>query len=301
MSGRDVGASVRQRLLNQSRAQERPFQELLQYFAMERFLYRLAQSPFADRFVLKGALLLTAWRAPLSRPTMDIDLAGRTSNELEHIASLIGEVCEVAVDPDGLEFNRPSIEVNRIKEDAEYEGVRVRFHATLAKARIPMQIDIGFGDVIVPSPAEIEYPTMLDFPAPVVQAYPKETVIAEKLEALTALGLLNSRMKDYYDLAVLSRMYSFQGEALIEAVVGTFQHRGTSIEMEPIGLTEAFYSDPARATQWRAFLRRSRFPEERGDLKNLVEEVRRFVLPLSAAAAGKKAFKTKWDAGGPWR
>jgi len=151
VSGRDVGASVRQRLLNQSRAQDRPFQELLQYFAIERFLYRLAKSPFSDRFVLKGALLLTAWRAPLSRPTMDIDLAGRTGSELDHIAELVRTVCDVALEPDGIEFNRTSIEVSRIKEDTDYEGVRVRFHATLAKARIPMQIDIGFGDVIVSS------------------------------------------------------------------------------------------------------------------------------------------------------
>lgn len=300
MSGRDVGASVRQRLLNQSRAHERPFQELLQYFAMERFLYRLAQSPFSDRFVLKGALLLTAWRAPLSRPTMDIDLAGRTSNELDHIAELVGAVCEIVTEPDGIEFNRASIEVSRIKEDADYEGVRVRFHATLAQARIPMQIDIGFGDVIVPGPTEIEYPTLLDFPAPVVQAYPREAVIAEKVEALTKLGLLNSRMKDYYDLALLSRMYPFEAQHLIEAIVATCRHRGTRIEAEPIGLTEAFYADAARATQWRAFLRRSRFPEESGDLEKLVAEVRRFAFPLLAAAANEKPFKAHWPADGPW-
>jgi len=300
VSGRDVGASVRQRLLNQSRAHERPFQELLQYFAMERFLYRLAQSPFSDRFVLKGALLLTAWRAPLSRPTMDIDLAGRTSNELDHIAELVGAVCEIVTEPDGIEFNRASIEVSRIKEDADYEGVRVRFHATLAQARIPMQIDIGFGDVIVPGPTEIEYPTLLDFPAPVIQAYPREAVIAEKVEALTKLGLLNSRMKDYYDLALLSRMYPFEAQHLIEAIVATCRHRGTRIEAEPIGLTEAFYADAARATQWRAFLRRSRFPEESGDLEKLVAEVRRLAFPLLAAAANEKPFKAHWPADGPW-
>jgi len=227
VSGRDEGASVRQRLLNQSRAQGRPFQELLQYFAMERFLYRLSQSPFSDWFVLKGALLLTAWRAPLSRSTMDIDLAGRTSNELDHIAELVGAACEIVTVPDGIKFNRTSIEVSRIKEVADYEGVRVRFHAILARARIPMQIDIGFGDVMVPRPTEIEYPTLLDYPAPMLQAYPRETVIAEKFEALTKLGLLNSRMKDYFDLAILSRMYPFEGEHLIEAIVATFQHRGT--------------------------------------------------------------------------
>jgi predicted nucleotidyltransferase component of viral defense system len=300
VSGRDLSASVRQRLLNQSRAQGRPFQELLQYFAMERFLYRLAKSPFSDRFVLKGALLLTAWNAPLSRPTMDIDLAGRTSNELDHIAELMRAVCEAVTAPDGIEFNRASIEVSRIKEEADYEGIRVRFHAILARARIPMQIDIGFGDVIVPGPAEIEYPTLLDFPAPVLLAYPRETVIAEKLEALTALGMLNSRMKDYYDLALLSRMYSFEAEHVIEAIVSTFRHRRTRIEAEPTGLTAAFSADPARAIQWRAFVKRSRFSEQPRDLEILVAEVRRFAFPLLGAAAAERPFKSRWQAGGPW-
>ena len=206
MSGRDVGASVRQRLRNQSRAQGRPFQELLQYFAMERFLYRLAQSSFVDRFILKGALLLTAWRAPVSRPTIDIDIAGRTSNELDHITELVGTVCDVVAEPDGIEFNRASIEATRIIEDADYEGVRVKFHAVLAKARIPMQIDIGFGDVVVPGPTKIEYPTLLDFPAPVLQAYPRETVIAEKLEAMTKLGLATSSRRVWRSKPEASRL-----------------------------------------------------------------------------------------------
>jgi Nucleotidyl transferase AbiEii toxin, Type IV TA system len=180
VSARDIGASIRQRILNKSRNQGRPFQELLQYFAMERFLYRLAKSPYSDRFVLKGALLLTAWRAPQSRPTMDIDLEGRVNNQLDHIKEVVGTVCEVDVEPDGIAFNRASIEVSRIKEDADYEGVRVQFHATLARARIPMQIDIGFGDVITPGPTDIEYPSLLDLPSPVLRAYPKETVVCRE-------------------------------------------------------------------------------------------------------------------------
>lgn len=300
MSGPDLGASVRQRLLNQSRAQNRPFQELLQYFAMERFLYRLANSPYADRFILKGALLLTAWRAPASRPTMDIDLAGRTNNQLDHIKEVVTAVCDVATDPDGIEFNRDSIEVSRIKEDADYEGVRVRFHATLARARVPMQLDIGFGDIITPGPMEIEYPTMLDFPAPILRAYPKETVVAEKLEALTALGLLNSRVKDYYDLALLSRMYPFNGQHLTDAIVATFRHRGTAIGAEPIGLTQAYCDDPARALQWRAFVRRSRFAEEAGDLTRLLDEIKPFVLPVLSKIADNSPFNARWNPGGPW-
>lgn len=299
MSGRDLGASVRQRLLNQARSQGRPFQELLQYFAMERFLYRLAKSPFADRFILKGALLLTAWRAPVARPTMDIDLAGKTDNELEHIRSLVGEVCDFATEPDGIEFATGSIEVQRIKEDAEYEGVRVRFNATLAKARIPMQIDIGFGDVIVPRPIEIEYPAMLEFPPPVLMAYPKETVVAEKLEALTMLGLLNSRIKDYYDIALLARLYPFDGDLLAEAIRSTFRHRGTTIDPAPVGLTEAFSADPARAVQWRAFIRRSRFDSESG-LDEIVAQVRRFASAPLSATAREDSFDLKWMPGGPW-
>jgi hypothetical protein len=247
VSGRDIGASVRQRLLNRARAEGRPFQELLQYFAMERFLYRLAKSAFADLFVLKGALLLTAWNAPVTRPTMDIDLAGSTSNELDHIRSVIAELCESTTEPDGLEFDPASIEVQRIKEDAEYEEVRVRFHGTLAKARIPMQIDIGFGDVIVPEPVDVEYPAMLEFPPPDLRSYPKETVVAEKLEPLTVLGMLNSRIKDYNDVALPARLYPFEGAVLVEAIHSTFRHRGTTVEANPVGLTEAFTSDPARA------------------------------------------------------
>jgi predicted nucleotidyltransferase component of viral defense system len=266
---------------------------------MERFLYRLANSPVSDRFVLKGALLLTAWRAPLSRPTMDIDLAGRTSNELDHIAELIRTVCNLVTEPDGIEFASASIEAARIKEGAEYEGVRIRFSATLARARIPMQIDVGFGDTIVPAPTKVNYPTLLDFPAPMILAYPKETVIAEKLEALIKLGLLNSRLKDYYDLALLSRMYSFTGDVLAEAVNATFRHRKTRIETDPIGLTEAYYADPPRSVQWRAFVKRNRFSEQPDELKQLVLEVRQFAIPLLAAASTDKPL-SHWSAGGPW-
>ncbi len=300
MSGPDLGASVRQRLLNQARSEGRPFQELLQYFAMERFLYRLAQSRFADRFILKGALLLTAWEAPVSRPTIDIDLAARTNNNLNHIRAFMVELCRVETPQDGITFQAESVKVSRIAEDADYEGVRVRFHATLARARVPMQIDIAFGDVIVPEPTQVSYPTLLEFPAPVLLAYSKETVIAEKLEALTVLGLLNSRMKDYYDLALLARLYMFEGHRVVDAILATFRHRKTSIETEPVGLSKAFYSDSAKAVQWRAFLRRSRFPEEPGGFQALVSEVRDFAAAPLLAAAIEKPFNSRWRPGGPW-
>ena len=231
---------------------------------------------------------------------MDIDLEGRVNNQLDHTKEIVATVCEVAVEPDGIAFNRTSIEVSRIKEDADYEDVRVQFHATLARARVPMQLDIGFGDVITPGPTDIEYPSLLAFPAPVLRAYPKETVVAEKLEALTALGLLNSRLKDFYDLALLSRMYPFEGEHLVKAISATFRHRGTTIEAEPIGLTQAYCDDPARAIQWRAFVRRSRFKEEAGELARLVTEIRHFALPALSAVAAGKPFKVLWKPGGAW-
>jgi hypothetical protein len=301
VSKRNLAASVRQRLLNQAHSQDRPFQELLQYYCMERFLYRLSRSQHANKFILKGALLLTAWRAPLSRPTMDIDLMGQTSNELAHIESVAHEVCKVKSEPDGVEFDATSIKVARIKEDAEYEGVRIRFRAVLAGAQITMQIDIGFGDVITPQPTRVQYPTLLDFPSPVLTAYPRETVVAEKLEAMATLGLLNSRFKDYFDLWLLSRLYGFEGSVLCDAVVATFRHRGTTIEALPAGVSEAFGSDVMRKKQWVAFLRRSRLKTAPSELSDTIRVVREFVHPLLSAAASGLPFAAAWKPGGPWK
>lgn len=298
MSKRDLAASVRQRLLNQAHAQERPFQELLQYYAMERFLYRLAQSSHADKFILKGALLLTAWQAPLSRSTMDIDLLGKTSNKLDHIASLVSEISALEPEADGVTFDSASVKATRIKEDADYEGVRVQFKATLAGARIPMQIDIGFGDVIVPRAARIEYPTLLEFPAPVLQAYPKETVIAEKLEALTALATLNSRMKDFFDLWALSRLYPFEGPLLVKAIKATFDHRSTTIEALPDGLKEEFGT--GKSALWAAFRRRARLTSAPTSLLDTVRIIREFAHPPLSAAASGDFFHQNWKPGDSW-
>jgi predicted nucleotidyltransferase component of viral defense system len=265
---------------------------------MERFLYRLAQSPHADKFILKGALLLTAWQAPLSRSTMDIDLLGRTSNKLEHIASIISEICSIEPEVDGVKFDPKSVKAVRIKEDADYEGVRVQFRAALAGARIPMQIDIGFGDVILSGATRIEYPTLLEFPAPILQAYPKETVIAEKLEALTALATLNSRMKDFFDLWALSRLYSFEGVVLVKAIKATFDHRSTAIDPLPDGLTDGFGKD--KSTLWTAFLRRARLTSAPTSFLDTIRLVREFVFPPLAAAAAGDPFLKNWKPSGPW-
>jgi len=298
LSTRDLAASVRQRLLNRAHAEKRPFQELLQYYAMERFLYRLAQSRHADKFILKGALLLTAWQAPLSRSTMDIDLLGKTSNKLEHIASIVSELCAMETEADGMKFEATSVKAARIKEDADYEGVRVQFKATLAGARIPMQIDIGFGDVIRPGASRIEYPTLLEFPAPILQAYPKETVVAEKLEALTALAGLNSRMKDFFDLWAISRLYPFEGAVLLDAIKATFEHRSTAIDPRPEGLTDEFAQE--KSAQWAAFLKRARLSSPPASFLDTIGAVRGFVLPPLSAAAADAPFPKNWRPGGPW-
>ena len=192
-SPRNIPASVRQRILNRAKSDRRPFNELLQYYAMERFLYRLSQSAHADRFILKGALMLRVWHSPELRPTMDIDMLGRTSNKEADIIAQIRDILSMDVEADGLAFDADSIQAERITEDADYEGIRIRFRGTLDSARINMQVDIGFGDVVYPEPEESELPTMLDSPAPRLLCYSRESSIAEKFEAMVKLDALNSR------------------------------------------------------------------------------------------------------------
>ena len=198
-TGSHIATSIRQRLLNKARETGRPFNEILQYFAIERFLYRLARSPHADKFVLKGAVMFAAWQAPISRPTMDIDLLGFTNNSIDATVAVTQASCTQVVEPDGLTFEPESVEGERIVEDANYAGVRVRFRGSLGSARITMQRDIGFGDVVVPQPAMVDYPTILPLPTPRLRGYSRESVIAEKFEAMVKLGMLNSRMKDFFD------------------------------------------------------------------------------------------------------
>ena len=238
---RDVAASIRQRLLKQARATNRPFQELLQYFAMERFLYRLSRSPHASRFVLKGALMFTVWRAPASRPTKDIDLLGRMANT-ERSRPGHQDIC-TRPSSRRARVHADSIAGTIIKEEADYSGVRVTFRVTLQNARVAMQIDVGFGDVITPAAGPVEYPTVLDFPTPRLLGYNRETAVAEKFEAMVKLGLLNSRMKDFYDLWLVSRQFEFDGTALVVAVTRTFANRGTDVDPHPFALTPAFAGD----------------------------------------------------------
>ena len=292
-------ASVHQLLLNKARQTRRPFNELLQYYAMERFLYRLSKSPHAGRFILKGALMFTAWKLESYRPTMDIDLLGKTANQVENIAAITREVCAQPVAPDGLLFSPATVKGTRIGEDANYEGVRIRFQAKLGAARVTVQLDIGFGDVIVPAPQPIEYPTLLDFEAPRLRGYSKESIVAEKFEALVTLGILNSRMKDYFDIWTLSRRFDFDGRTLGNAIAKTFANRGTKMVPEPVGLTARFADDPGKQSQWRGFVRKSRL-DASPDLAVVTADIAIFLVPLASALSNAKTFEGKWTAPGPW-
>lgn len=196
----NIAASVHQRLLNKARETSRPFNEVLQLYACERFIFRLSRSPFAERFILKGALIFSTWSGPASRPTMDIDLLGKLNNDLEVITETMKSISVIAVEDDGLIFHAETVTAARIVEIANYEGVRVRIQGNLGNARVSIQIDIGFGDVVIPGPRRVKYPTILDFPAPEINGYTMESTIAEKCHAMMRLGVLNSRMKDFYDI-----------------------------------------------------------------------------------------------------
>jgi hypothetical protein len=295
---KNIGASIRQRLLNKARATGRPFSELLQYFAMERFLYRLCKSEHADKFVLKGALMLTAWNAPLLRPTMDIDLLGRTADNVEAMAAIVGQICAGQVEPeDGLVFDAATVQGERIAEAAEYEGVRVRFRATLEAARIQMQLDIGFGDVVVPEAVLTTYPTILDLPAPHLLAYSKESAVAEKFEAMVKLGELNSRMKDFFDIWLLSSSFDFDGQRLCEAIEKTFKRRGTVLpDGDPVALTEDFSANPQKEAQWAGFIRRIKLRDV-PTLPKIVDELRVFLSPPMRAISTGVHANLKWLAG----
>jgi predicted nucleotidyltransferase component of viral defense system len=252
---RNVGASVRQRLLNLARANRQPMELLLTRYALERLLHRLSLSAHRDRFVLKGALLLTTWFDEPHRATRDLDLLGYGDPSDEALLAVFREVMSINVD-DGVSFDIDLLQVQPIREELEYGGSRLRTTAALAGARIPIVVDIGFGDAIEPGAEDIDLPVLLDMPLPRLRAYPQETVIAEKLHAMVVLGLANSRMKDYYDVWMLQRGFEINEGRLQRAIEATFARRRTSVPATtPEGLSDTFANDPGKQAQWDAFVR----------------------------------------------
>lgn len=295
----NIGASVRARLLARSRETGEDFNFVLQRYASERFLYRLGESPHRDRFVLKGAMLFALWGGSLYRGTRDLDFTGHGPSEIDAVIAAVREICALSVADDGLTYGGATAEP--IRETSEYHGLRVRLTAALAGARIPLQIDIGFGNAIEPPAIETEYPTLLDMPAPRIRAYPHEAVVAEKFHAMTVLGEINSRYKDFYDIHVLASRFGFDGERLVRSIGATFDRRRTPIEGAlPVALTPRFYADDRRAEQWRAYLTRNRLPGAPDDLTAAGELIRAFLGPPWQALAAGRSFAGAWSPTGPW-
>lgn len=259
----NTAASVRARLLNVAKAQASDFNQVLVRFALERILYRLTQSPHADRFLLKGALLFTLWYDMPHRATRDADLLGFGASDLESVAQVFREIAAVAVD-DGIVFDPASVTVEEIRKEAGYGGVRVVIAGELAKARCKTQIDVGFGDAVTPGPVDSVYPVLLDdLPAPRLRAYPTYTVIAEKLHAIALLGMTNSRVKDYFDLSVLLEREILDADLLAQAIKATFERRGMTVPAElPVGLTDEFAHDASRQVLWQSFVKKNELDPE---------------------------------------
>ena len=296
---RNLPASIHERLLQQARGSGRPLNELLQYYAIERFLYRLSRSRYADQFVLKGALLFRVWGLPAFRPTRDIDMLGFTSNDVENLVAIVREVCMEVVPEDGIRFDPGSVKGERIKEDADYEGVRLRLVGFLGRTRLNLQLDVGFGDFVSPAPVMRPYPTILSMPVSELRSYPPESVVAEKLQAMIYLGSANSRMKDFYDLWMLSEKFEFDGEVLPEAIRHTFEHRDTNIpENEPVAFSEKFATE--KQAQWAAFLKSGTITDAPEQLDMILTRLREFILPLFESIRASRKFRKTWKVGGPW-
>jgi predicted nucleotidyltransferase component of viral defense system len=259
----NVAASVRARLLNVAKSQGVDFNQVLVRFALERILYRMTQSPHADRFLLKGALLFTLWYDMPHRATRDADLLGFGASDQDSVAQVFRDIAAVAVD-DGIVFDPASVMVEDIRKEAGYGGVRVVITGDLARARCKTQIDVGFGDAVTPGPVESVYPVLLaDLPAPRLRAYPAYTVIAEKLHAIALLGMTNSRLKDYFDLSVLLERETLDTGLLAQAIKATFERRGMTVSGAlPVGLTDEFSQDASRQALWLAFLNKNELVPE---------------------------------------
>lgn len=297
----NVAQSVHQRLLTRAKKEGRPFNELLQHYAIERFLYRLGRSEHAEKLLLKGALLLRVWRIPMARPTMDIDVLGRTAGTPEALASILRGCMVAEVEDDGMRYDPESLTTEAITLDADYQGWRIRFKASLGNARVTMQVDVGVGDIVYPSPIWIDYPVLLDQPAPRLLAYTPENAIAEKYQAMVELDKANSRMKDFHDIWTLARNLEFDGQRLSEAIRKTFERRKTDLPKSvPTAFTPEFYEDKSKQTQWQAFLNKGLATNEKVPLPDVVKVARDFLMSPTEALLAGNAFKMHWPQSGPW-
>ena len=298
----NVAASVRDRLLNQARTAGADAQLLATRYVIERLLYRLSISPYKEHFVLKGAMLFPAWTGDVVRPTRDLDLLGYGDNAPEALAEAFKAIACQETDDDGVVFDADGLTARAMREEQTYSGVRIKTVARIGRARYPVQVDIGFGDAVTPEPDELDYPTLLDFAAPRLRAYPRTTVVAEKFEAMVRFGLGSTRIKDFYDLIVLSRLFEFEGPVLADAIRATFDRRGTEIPSGvPPALSPEFAQKPEGARLWRQFIEDDAMIAKNVDLSTVLDELGGFVLPPAHAAASRDSFQLRWIPGrGGW-
>lgn len=300
---RDVPASIRQRLLNLAREQGIRFNSVLQRYAAERFLYRLSISAEVNRFTLKGAALFRVWTGQEMRPTHDVDFLSAGPEDHAAIRAALDAICGSPCPEDGVVFDSETMRIANIREEQPDGGVRARIDGRLGQARLALQVDIGFGDVITPGPEEQDYPTLLDLPAPRLWTYPRETVVAEKLDAMVSRDQTNSRVKDLWDIACLARRFAFDGETLRTAIQETFRRRGTSFPVErPAALLPDYYEDSARTQHWQVL--RRQIPADADGPVRLVdagEELRHFLGSVCDSLTKESPFTQAWSAGGPWQ
>ncbi len=291
-----------QRLLNHARSRGEDFNLVLTRYAAERFLYRLSISSHARHFILKGASLFLIWKGKSHRVTKDTDLLGFGSADTGRISAVFKEICRVPCEEDGMTFIPETVRAIPIREKQEYEGIRVTLTGKLHQAQIPLQIDIGFGDVVTPAPERVEFPTLLDSPAPQLRAYSRYTMVAEKFQAMLQLGMANSRMKDFYDVWLVSKLFEFDGRTLSEALRDTVSRRGTPLpEGLPTAFTEEFRQNPQKQTQWQAFVRKASPEPVEDSLDATIADLVAFLMPVVEAISGEGHLDKTWPPGGPWR
>lgn len=298
----NVAASVKQRLLNRARERKEDFNLLLTKYGLERILYRIGQSKYKDSFVLKGALLFELWTEQRYRPTRDADFLSKGDNNPERYQQIFEDICDMKVEDDGVRFSPDTIKVEKIKEDQDYEGLRVTLTGFMEAARLPVQVDIGFGDAVTPGPIETDFPTLLQSPAPRLLSYPRETVIAEKFEAMVKLGIANTRMKDFHDLKTLSELFHFESESLVRAIQHTFERRKTALPVgePPTALTDEFFADTTKMAQWNAFIEKNKLYIQPSSLERVTASIREFLMPLMQPEILSGVGRLHWEPSKSW-
>jgi hypothetical protein len=296
---KNIPASVRTRLLSEAKARGESYYQVLQYFAIERFLYRLSKTGWGERFIVKGAIMLRAWGAPLGRPTRDIDFLGQIDNSPEAVEKVVRECLAIEYPDDGLVFDS-EVGIVEINAGDTYPGVRVTLRGNLDGGKFKLQLDVSIDDAVVPAPEWVDYPTLLDLDAPCILAYQPTTALAEKYETIVSKHLTNSRLRDYYDIWLLAKSHSFDGSELAAAISATFAHRQTPLPPDvPPGLTEAFYNSPEARSRWSSFLARTKVDAPVA-LSEVCGAISAFIIPPAAAAASGSPFSVEWGPATGW-